>query len=68
MKLIIEGNQELELDIYIDKRHTCDSYVVSGFNVTEDCELTEEDLNWVETHYEGPILEWIMEWSGGYRD
>jgi hypothetical protein len=66
MKLKL-NDRECEVNLYLNRKHTCDSFFESGFWIDDYTDLTENELILLEEENQDKIIEYAME-NGGYRD
>jgi hypothetical protein len=60
------NGRECEVELYLDRKHTCDSYFESGIWLDDESELTEIELILLEQENIDKIIEYAME-NGGYK-
>jgi len=60
------NGRECEVELYLNRKHTCDSYFESGIWLDDESELTEGELILLDEIYQDKIIEYAME-NGGYK-
>lgn len=64
MKLTNTRYGEIEVEISHGRESCVDSFITSGYSITLDRELTDDELDYLQDEYAGEIQ--MESWEGGY--